>query len=193
MSEQRSDRVVDLDAARLPRPRPSLESSVPVAWVQGTLALDVAPHVEPPARHLTTRLAPRPSPGQAGRPPGVGNADVASLPRDQRAALEAFATRWVTAAVQIAMADRPVTQMLRNCTPEVYADLSERSRAVLESAGPHRARIIRPVVMSVRTCLVRTDALEVAAHVRHGPRSRAVAARLEHVRGRWQGVAVTFG
>lgn len=174
----RSERVLDLasgpPAPRVPAPR---VPPVPVAWVQGTLALDIAPQVEPP----------RP----AGR---VGTSgDVADLPAHDRAALDAFALRWMTAAVQIAMADRPVTQMLRNATPEVYADLAERSRVVLEAAGPARARIVRPVVLGVRTGLVRPDALEVSAHVRHGQRSRAVAARLEHLRGRWQGVAVTFG
>lgn len=152
-------------------------SQVPLAWVQGTLALDLFPQVAPPRPAV----------------PVTGAGDVASLVRSDRAALDSFARTWVTAAVQVAMADRPVTQMLRHCTPEVYADLSHRSKVVHEASGPTRARIVRPVVVSVRTSLVRPDALEVSAHVRHGRRSRAVAARLEHIRGRWQGVAITFG
>jgi hypothetical protein len=39
---------------------------------------------------------------------------------------------------------------------------------------------------------VRDDALEACVHVRYGRRSRAVAARFELVRGRWQCVALEF-
>ena len=41
--------------------------------------------------------------------------------------------------------------------------------------------------------MVRDDAVEASAHVRYGRRSRAVAARFEVVRDRWQCVALTFG
>ena len=56
--------------------------------------------------------------------------------------------------------------------------------------GPNPAR---PVVVGVRTALVRDDAVEASAHVRYGRRSRAVAARFEVVRERWQCVAIQFG
>ena len=52
--------------------------------------------------------------------------------------------------------------------------------------GPNPAR---PVVVGVRTALIRSDAVEASAHVRYGRRSRAVAARFEIVRDRWQCVA----
>jgi hypothetical protein len=41
--------------------------------------------------------------------------------------------------------------------------------------------------------LIRPDAVEASAHVRYGRRSRAVAARFEVVRDRWQCVALTWG
>jgi hypothetical protein len=48
-------------------------------------------------------------------------------------------------------------------------------------------------VVGVRTALIRSDAVEASAHVRYGRRSRAVAARFEVVRDRWQCVAITWG
>ena len=106
--------------------------------------------------------------------------------------------RYVQAVVEIAAGDRPVTQVLRHCVPEVYDDLATRSRAITaalgtapgQARGPHPAR---PVVVGVRTAMVRADAVEASAHVRYGRRSRAVAARFEVVRDRWQCVALQFG
>jgi hypothetical protein len=40
--------------------------------------------------------------------------------------------------------------------------------------------------------MVRVDAAEACAHVRYGRRSRALAARFEVVRGRWQCVTLQF-
>ena len=37
------------------------------------------------------------------------------------------------------------------------------------------------------------EAAEISVHVRHGERSRAIAARIEHVGGRWCCTALQFG
>ncbi|UUZ61732.1 Rv3235 family protein [Nocardioides sp. B-3] len=91
----------------------------------------------------------------------------------------------------MACGDRPAAQLLRHCSPEVYGELTRRARLVAKAAGttPALGRgrgAIRPVLRSTRTSPVRDDALEAAAHVRYGARSRAPAARFEVVDGRWQ-------
>ena len=88
--------------------------------------------------------------------------------------------------------------MLRHTVPEVYDELAGRSRAIATALGTAPGQVrgpnpARPVVIGVRTAMVRGDAIEASAHVRYGRRSRAVAARFEVVRDRWQCVALTFG
>ncbi|MCD6639910.1 MAG: Rv3235 family protein [Nocardioides sp.] len=155
---------------------------VPVSSVQGTLALDLAPRVEPPRPALRT----------------AGAFDVATARRHDRRRLDSFTARFLQAAAEIAAGDRPVSQLLRHATPEVYADLVSRAGDAREVAGitPGQGRgpgRVRPVVVGVRTSLVRADALEACAHVRYGQRSRAVAARFEVVRDRWQCVVLQWG
>lgn len=153
----------------------------PVTSVQGSLALDLTPRLDPPA--------PTPRPLRA--------ADLTSVDEPSRARLDAFVRRYLQAVVEISVGDRPVTQVLRHTVPDVYADLGRRALLVSQAAGrsPDRGRgpgISRPVVVGARTSLVRADALEACAHVRYGHRSRAVAARFEQVRDRWQCVALEF-
>lgn len=158
-----------------------LHAAVPVASVQGSLALDLGARVEPPRPHLHSATAQ----------------DVvrAEISRDR---LDAFVRRHLQASLEIAVGDRPARQVLRHCVPEVYDDLVARARAVSAAAGstPGRGRgrgAVRPALLGVRTSLVRVDALEACAHVRYGQRSRAVAARYEVVAGRWQCVVLEWG
>ena len=171
MTDQRSS-----GAHVIPLPAPA-----PVASVQGSLALDLLPRVEPPRARLRAARA----------------CDLVAAEHLSREQVDAFVQRCLQAVAEIAVGDRPVTQVLRHCVPEVYADLGERARQVSAAAGGRsvapRAASARPVVRSVRTSLVRADALEASAHVRYGRRSRAVAARFEVVRDRWQCVALEWG
>ncbi|WP_210440259.1 Rv3235 family protein [Nocardioides xinjiangensis] len=153
-----------------------------VASVQGALALD-----------LTQRTAP-PRP----RPRLARSTDLVAAPEAAREQVDAVVARYLAAAVEIAAGDRPVSQLLRHTVPEVYDDLARRARTVGAAAGSASGRLrgpnpARPVVVGVRTALVRSDAVEASAHVRYGRRSRAVAARFEVVRDRWQCVALAWG
>ena len=79
--------------------------------------------------------------------------------------------------VEIAAGDRPLSQVLRHTVPDIYGELGERVRTVSAAAGlsPGQARgpnPARPVVVGVRTALIRGDAVEASAHVRYGRRSR---------------------
>jgi len=155
----------------VPLPRPA-----PVASVQGTLALDLATRPDdawPPAMATVHALEPR-----------------------DRGELEAWAHRFAQAAVEIAGGDRPVSQLLRWTTPEVYEDLARRAQlvraAVVRELHAGRVQQVRPHVESVHACWVADDVAEVSVRTRHGHRSRAVAIRFEKRTGRWIAVAMEF-
>lgn len=156
---------------------------VPVASVQGALALDLTPRLDPP--EVDGGLdAPR--------------FDLVAVDGERRHRLDAFVHRYLSAAVEIAMGDRPLSQLLRHTEHRLYQELGRRAATVSRAAGttPATGRgrgAVRPTVASVRTSLVAADALEVSARVRHGQRSRALAARFEARDGRWQCVALVFG
>ena len=147
---------------------------VPVAVVDGSLALDVrARPVVPPAPDL--RLLD-----------GGG-------PREQRE-VKAWAARFAQATVEVLGGDRPVSQLLRWTTARVYQDLDRRVRILGRTAPAlQRRRTIRPQVRSVHVFQPQPGIAEVSVHVRHGHRSRALAARLEQRKGRWTCVALQLG
>ena len=156
---------------------------VPAASVQGSLALDLTPRLDPPDT--------RPSASPRRR------SDLVTVEPRERTALDRFAHAFLVRAAEIASGDRPVTQLLRQSVPSVYEDLACRARLVSAAAGtkPSRGRgrgAVRPVLRTMHTSLVAPGALEVAAHVRYGARSRAIAARFETVNGRWQCVALEW-
>ncbi|WP_310528779.1 Rv3235 family protein [Nocardioides sp.] len=161
-----------------------IRRTVAVASVQGSLALDLTPRLDPPETGV--QLLPTTWPG-----------DLVRTDAAQRAELDRFVRRHLACAVEIACGDRPTTQVLRHCSPDVYADLARRAQLVTRAAGTTPAvgrgrGAIRPVLRSAHTSLVRADALEAAAHVRYGARSRALAARFEVLDGRWQCVALEW-
>ncbi|MDT9594912.1 Rv3235 family protein [Nocardioides zeae] len=172
----------DLDPrATPPTPRGSTVTAlrprrpgVPVQPVlQGTLALDIAPLLDPPPAPVT----PDP-PGPTG--PG---ADVEPVDLRHRRSLEQWAHRFCQAAVEIAGGDRPATQLGRWTSGSVLDDLARRAHLVGQASlrgGWGRTRsLVRPQVHSVHACFVSPAVAEVSAHVRYGRRSRAVAARFE--------------
>lgn len=162
----------------------------PIAPVQGTLALplaDDAPALLDP---------PDAGPG-AGRPAPAG---VVPIDRRLRREIEAWAPRFAQAAVEVAAAERPPQQLLRWTSTEVYRDLERRGRLVARARAREDRRSGatpsgpsgRPRVVGTRACVVSATAVEVSAHVRHGHRSRAVAARFERRPDRWVCTALEF-
>jgi Family of unknown function (DUF6459) len=141
---------------------------MPIAAVQGTLALDLGSSaaVRP---HL--RLMP-----------------------GERAQLDRFAYRFAQAVIEVVAGDRGVQQLLRCTTEAVYEDLARRSAAVQRTTPrDQRVRQVRAQVRSVRLFCPTPTAAELSVHVLHGQRSRAFAARLEHLDGRWRCTALQFG
>lgn len=158
-----------------------LRARVPVASVQGTLALELEPRQDPPEVR-----------GGPGHPGG----DVVPIDRRLRRQLEDWSRRYAQAAVEIVGGDRPVTQLLRWTTPTVYEDLARRAQVVARAGGhrPGQGRVqaVRPKVLGVRTCFLTPEVVEASLHVRYGQRSRALAARFELIGGRWQCSALEF-
>lgn len=149
---------------------------VPVAPVDGSLALQpecAAPSPLPP-RTPELRLVP----GTRGAPDDVS----------------VWAARFAQAVVEVLGGDRPLPQLVRWTSRRVYRDLERRVHLLARSCGSEqRLRTVRPQVRSVHVCHPAEGAAEVSVHVRHGQRSRALAARLELVQGRWQCTALQLG
>lgn len=143
---------------------------VPLASVQGTLALDYGSQV-------TSMRTP----------------DHRIL-RGDRAELDVFAHRFANAVVEVIGGDRGPSQLLRWTSEAVYADLQRRCALLARTTpGDRRLRPLRSQVRSVHVFCPSTEAAEVSVHVRHGERSRAIAARIEHLEGRWCCTALQFG
>jgi hypothetical protein len=108
--------------------------------------------------------------------------------------VQVWAARFAQAVVEVLGGDRPLSQLVRWTSHRVYAEL-ERRLAILArtSQAGSRARTIRPQVRSVHVFHPTPESAEVSVHVRHGQRSRAIAARLELVRGRWQCTVLQLG
>jgi Family of unknown function (DUF6459) len=167
---------------RLPAAPPS-----GIATVQGTLALDLGPRLDVPEPMVTMH-------GTAGgNAPGL---DVVPVDLVRRRRFEQHAARIGAALVEIVGGDRPVSQVLRWTTPEVYQDLARRAHLVAASVGRRPGtggtQSIRPHLVALHTSFVSEHCAEVSLHVRYGARSRAVAARFELIRERWQVSALEF-
>ena len=143
--------------------------------MQGTLALDLrggqpglpeTPELQPPA---------------VGRVPAVRDAEVRS-----------WAARLAQAVVETVGGQRPVSQLVRWTSAEVYRDVERRALLVRRASGAAH-RTVRPQVRSVHVCRPSTEVAEVSVHVRHGQRSRAVALRLERRGERWLCTVLEFG
>lgn len=152
----------------------TVPAPVALSSVQGSLALD---HDDLSTPH---RLAAVPA---VGRSPKGGPGE-----------LDQFAHRFALAIVEVIGGDRGPQQLMRWTSDDVYADLVRRCAALQRVSPPdRRVRTLRAQVRSVRVFCPTPHSAELAVHVRHGHRSRAIAARLELTRERWCCVALQFG
>jgi hypothetical protein len=156
--------------------------TVPLASVQGTLALDLSPlaGTRPATLHVARPLPDlRVVPGETS---------------DRHPGLQAWSLRFAQATVEVLGGDRPVAQLLRWTSARVYHDLERRVRILAQTAPtPPRLRTVRPFVRSVHVFMPGPHSAEVSVHVRHGHRSRAMAARLEEREGSWRCVDLQLG
>jgi hypothetical protein len=97
----------------------------------------------------------------------------------------------IQAAVEVVAGDRPLTQMVRWTTAEVYEQLLWRRKRPGGTPGPTGTR--RAIVSSVHVCQPNDDVAEACAVVRAGERASAVAVRLEADRNNWRCTAISLG
>lgn len=102
--------------------------------------------------------------------------------------LRSWCQRFTQAAVEIVGGDRPLSQLARWTSEEVYAELERRARVVGRAGGfrPGQGQVqpVRPHVVGVHCSMITPQVSETAVRVRYGGRSRAVAARFELRRSR---------
>ena len=154
------------------------------APVQGALALSFALPGGAPA-------VPQPPPGlRLVRSTGRSGADGEEWAEPQptpRVALPdpaGWAPRLAQAMVEVVGGERPLAQLVRWTSAEVY-DRLRRGLGWGRERDPMRA-----VVRSVTVSEPADGVAEVAAIVRRGPRCTALALRLEGLDGRWQCTAL---
>jgi hypothetical protein len=101
--------------------------------------------------------------------------------------------RLAPAILEVAAGERPPGQLTRWVTRDIRETLARRGAAALRHpAGKARAPQCRRV-RSVRVTSPAPGVVEASAVVIGGERARAVALRLEVVRGRWLATAVEIG
>lgn len=98
----------------------------------------------------------------------------------------------VLAAVEVLAGTRPLAQLARWVTPEVYEALNTRATLSLRVLGT-TTTTRRPQVRRVRLCRIGDHAAEAGVVVDDGRRVRAVAVRLESWRGAWRAAALEIG
>ncbi len=115
------------------------------------------------------------------------------------------------AAVEVLAGNRPLAQLARWLTPEVYDGLARRAvltapgTRVLDAAAGARdlaadptdpvpaGAARRPSVRRVRVHRVDEHTVEASVVVAHADRVRAVAVRLTRSTGRWRAAALVVG
>ncbi|MFD7154642.1 Rv3235 family protein [Kribbella sp. NPDC059898] len=120
---------------------------------------------------------------------GVVREDAPGLP-DARL----WGGRLAQAVSEVLVGDRPISQLVRFTNDRVFTDLNRRVRLLgMNTTAVVRGAEEKSTVRSVRVFMPERDIAEVAAHVQHGERSRAVALRLEVRRNRWVCTALELG
>jgi hypothetical protein len=104
-----------------------------------------------------------------------------------------FAGRLVQAMLEVTVAARPLGQLVRWTTEEVYRQLARRVRMAGHEDATSRRRRAPGRVRSIHVSEPRGNLVEVCAIVQHHERATALAMRMEGVDGRWQCTAVQFG
>ena len=207
-----SEPPFDDDAVTSPGNAPAGDPSSEL--VQGTLALAFALPTGVPAvpgipslpadgglRRLTlvppagdpavTRSTQRSRQKRAAHAGDIEDFGPQRTPRSLLSEPRPWAGRLVQAIVEVTAGARPVGQLVRWTTTEVYESVCRRT-AHLAAVG-RAPRQPGAIVRSVHVDEPGDGVAEVCAVVQHGGRCRAVALRLEGVDGRWQCTALQLG
>lgn len=132
----------------------------------------------PLLRLVTEPLAPEPTPNDDDAWCAATRTPTAQLP-----AAQVFARTLVQGLLEVLAGVRPIRQLQRDTTPELYTSLATQVTRGRCLAGP------RPDRRAVRSLHVQErpeGVVEVCATVVRGPRLAALALRLEGQDGRWR-------
>lgn len=113
--------------------------------------------------------------------------------REAGQGIDAWAATFLQAVIEVIASDRPATQLVRWTSRRVYAEVTQRQQYVARHRTGTSVRSSRQHVATLRVSQPTPRSAEVAARVTFGPRSRAVAARLDWVNGRWLCTTLHFG
>ncbi|WP_371407553.1 Rv3235 family protein [Kribbella sp. NBC_00662] len=123
------------------------------------------------------------------RVPGVRGGEGARVP-----GARVWGGRLAQAVSEVLAGDRPISQLVRFTDDEVFMELNRRVRLLgLNTTAMTRGAKEKSSVQSVRVFMPEPFVAEVAAHVRRGERSRAIALRMEIRRNRWVCTALEIG
>lgn len=118
-----------------------------------------------------------------------GTPAVRSVPVEDPAA---WCGSLVRASVEVLSGSRPVAQLARWVSGELYDSLARRAGLAVRIKG--RPAVVRQaVVRAVRVCRLSPMLAEAAVVVHDGVRVRAAAVRIEAHRGRWRATALEIG
>jgi hypothetical protein len=139
---------------------------------------------------LTSGVPARPS-GTLARPPQVPGFDRQPTATAALPSARAWVTRLAQATVEVLAGTRPVAQLRRWTSDDVFEALRRQSgttRVREPRQGPWRepVRPARVVVRAVRVCESTDGVVEACAVVDDGRRARALVLRLEGADGRWR-------
>ncbi|WUJ75424.1 Rv3235 family protein [Kribbella soli] len=128
-------------------------------------------------------------PSQVGRPGEGTRAGEVGVP-----GARVWGGRLAQAVAEVLAGDRPISQLVRFTDDEVFMELNRRVRLLgLNTTATTRGAKEKSAVQSVRVFMPEPFIAEVAAHVRRGDRSRAIALRMEIRRNRWVCTALEIG
>jgi len=124
-------------------------------------------------------------PGPRRWPYGIEPDDHPPTPRSALPPPGAWAARLAQAVLEVCAAGRPVAQLFRWTSPEVYQDLQSRYVPRAKRDVSRRKVAVSESVRSVHVCEPADGVAEVSVFVSGGERPRALALRIEGWRGRW--------
>lgn len=163
-------------SAQLSLARPLKQPTLPLEW-----RLPSGLPAEPPPAPRRLRLVT-----DAGQAPtdGDGNPLPPAAP---------WVARLAPAILEVVAGERPAPQLRRWVTRELHETLSRRSAAALRHPVGKGTKPQCRRVRSVRVYPVAPGIVEASAVVMGTNRARAVAIRLEAIRGRWLATAIEIG
>lgn len=162
---------------------PQRPDDVPLAEVQGTLAFELQPRLDPP------------QPDRKGQQDGRLAEPIPIVPA--RGHLKAWIPQFAQKIAEVVGGDRPASQLVRWTTKDVVADLRYRAALTARSGayepGLGRHQPVRPRVYRWHLHMVTETIVEATVNIKFGHGHRAMALRFEQSGENWICTVLNFG